>query len=418
MAPPYLLGIKHTNTNCYVCRPVPKRHRHANTQYMYERSAMLGIAPDCSMCLDPAHPKQTTGRIKLVSTSSTLHHVQFSETYQEELIAAHLDFMDSTFHVDVDQIAGGRLDDFTRSWKKWYWEQPLPVDCAAVVGLNDVAHLSVDQFMKKLQDWRALMEEHSRIHNHAVPNTLAVATLLYPPKFYWHEGNPFDPPTGWRSYNIKMRALTDAIKQFNLEGGVGRMVGFHQEGSRLYKGKRQHRWETWREFHTQGDERDYSDFLHLVDEHRVKMYIKLLKYFFHRTYFNNEAAVVPVREEGEATCEVEVCHVTGGEASEDNDAAGLGNTVTSGSVGTTVTTVVEGGDDTGGDPSEINDEVMEGDTVNIGSGGPVATIAVEVRTSDKEPVTALLELPDFKPDITLLDVPGYADLLDIPDDDV
>ena len=137
--PPYLLGIQHKNTACYVCRPVHKRHRHANTQYMYERTAKLGVAPDCSMCLDPDHPKQTTGRIKLVSTSSTLHHVQYCATYQEELIAAHLDFLDSTFHVDIDQIAGGRLEDFIRSWKKWYWGQALPVDCAAVVGLNDVA---------------------------------------------------------------------------------------------------------------------------------------------------------------------------------------------------------------------------------------------------------------------------------------
>ena len=156
---PYLLGIQHTNTNCYVCRPVQKRHRHANTQYMYKRCAMLGIAPDCSMCLDPDHPQQKTGRIKLMATSSTLHHVQLTETYKEEMIAAHLDFLDSTFHVDIDQIAGGRLDDFIRSWRRWYWDQPLPVDCAAVVGLNDVARLSVDQFMAKLREWRVMMEE-------------------------------------------------------------------------------------------------------------------------------------------------------------------------------------------------------------------------------------------------------------------
>ena len=64
------------------------------------------------MCLDPDHPQQTTGRIKLLSTSSTLHHVQLSATYNEEMIAAHLDFLDSTFHVDIDQISGGRLYPF------------------------------------------------------------------------------------------------------------------------------------------------------------------------------------------------------------------------------------------------------------------------------------------------------------------
>ena len=270
--PPYLLGIQHKNTACYVCRPVHKSHRHANTQYMYERTAKLGVPPDCSMCLDPDHPKQTTGRIKLVSTSSTLHHVQYCATYQEELIAAHLDFLDSTFHVDIDQIAGGRLEDFIRSWKKWYGGQPLPVDCAAVVGLNDVASLSVDQFIAKLREWRNLMEEHSRLQGHSSPSTLAVATLLYAPKYYWHEGNPIDPPIGWFSHNMKMRKLTDAIRQFNVEGGVGGMVGFHTEGARKYKGLRQHWWAVWREFHLQEEEeKDYADFLHLIDSHRVKM---------------------------------------------------------------------------------------------------------------------------------------------------
>ena len=87
MATPYLLGIKHKNTNCYVCRPAAKRHKHANSQYMYRRSARLGVPPDCSVCLDPDHPRQSSGRIKLVATSSTLHHVQYAETYEEQLMA-------------------------------------------------------------------------------------------------------------------------------------------------------------------------------------------------------------------------------------------------------------------------------------------------------------------------------------------
>ena len=112
---PYLLGIKHKTVNCYVCRPVPKRHKHANSQYMYKRSAKLGVAPDCTMCLDPDHPQQTKGRLKLVTTSSTLHHVQFADTYEEELMAT-VEEMGAAFHVDVDQISGGRLDDFILSF--------------------------------------------------------------------------------------------------------------------------------------------------------------------------------------------------------------------------------------------------------------------------------------------------------------
>ena len=100
------------------------------------------------------------------------------------MIADHLDFLDSTFHVDIDQIAGGRLDDFRYSWKMSYWDQPLPVDCAAVVGLNDVARLSVDDFISKLHQWREMMLEQSRKWGHKTPNTLAVSPPLRAPKFY------------------------------------------------------------------------------------------------------------------------------------------------------------------------------------------------------------------------------------------
>ena len=70
------------------------------------------------------------------------------------------------------------------------------------------------------------------------------------------------------------------------------MISLHTEGARKYRGKRQHRWETWREFHTWGEERDYGDFLHLIDSHRVKIHMKILKYFFFQTSFNGETEAV------------------------------------------------------------------------------------------------------------------------------
>ena len=119
--------------------------------------------------------------------------------------------------------------DFIRSWKKWYWEQPLPVDCAAVVGLNDVAHLSVDQFVSKLREWRAMMEEHSQLHGHAIPNTLAVATLLYAPKFYWHEGNTIDPSGGLVQPEHQI-AQADRRHQAVQQGGGSKRDGWLPNG--------------------------------------------------------------------------------------------------------------------------------------------------------------------------------------------
>ena len=79
------------------------------------------------------------------------------------------------------------------------------------------------------------------------------------------------------------------------------MVGFQTEGARKFRGLHQHRWEVWREFHIQqGDEKNRASFLHLIDTHRVKMYIKILQYFFYRTTFSSEVAMV-TGEEGETS---------------------------------------------------------------------------------------------------------------------
>ena len=104
--------------------------------------------------------------------------------------------------------------------------------------------------------------------------------------------------------NDKMDAIIAAVRQFNVEGGVGGMVTFETQGERKLKGgRRQHHWEDWREYHTQDPaERDYGDFLHLTDKVRVKLHMKLIKFFFFQTSFlgeqpgtvTNEVAVVAI----------------------------------------------------------------------------------------------------------------------------
>ena len=157
---PYLLGTSRKNVKCYVCRPLDQRHRHANSKFYRERCGKLGIPAPCTTCLDPDHPPLDDGRIKLVSTSSTLHHVQYCETFEAEMMKT-VEELGAAFHVDFDMISGGRLDDLMWSWKKSYWDQPLAQDIAVVAGLNDVGRMSVDDYMEKLEEWRALVMEHS-----------------------------------------------------------------------------------------------------------------------------------------------------------------------------------------------------------------------------------------------------------------
>ena len=109
--------------------------------------------------------------------------------------------------------------------------------------------------------------------------------------YYWHDANLFPPPPGYVNYKNKMDELISAIDQFNYQAGVPHMVKFHTEGDRKVAGEWQTCWKQWREFC--GAETDYTELLHLKDEKRVKMFMRIYKYFFHRTYFPPVTAAAP-----------------------------------------------------------------------------------------------------------------------------
>ena len=281
----YLLGSNDKVSNCYVCYPAAVKHRHCSTQFYYNRCYNLRREAECFSCLDPDHAPQYKGRLKVLSTSSTLHHVHEARTYESELMKT-VEELGAAFHIDVDQISGGRIDDLRKSWKRQYFDQPLPVDTAVVCGLNDIPHLTADEFMNKLDHWRALVAEHSARHQHEKPNTIAFSTPLRAPKYYWHPANRFPPPPGYVNHKAKIDDLIGRIEQFNRDNGVGGMVKLHMEGDRKVAGQWEHMWRQWREFHVApGEVREYHKFLHLTDERRVRCYMKIFKYFFHQTDF-------------------------------------------------------------------------------------------------------------------------------------
>ena len=283
---PYLMGTDHRETDCYVCLPASKRHLHCSTQFYYKRCYRLGRRADCFTCLDPDHPPQSDGRIKLVSTSSFLHNVQKCPTFEAELMKT-IEASAASFHIDVDQITGGTLEDLRQSWRRLYWNQPLPVDTAVAAGLNDVARFSVNEILETMRRWRQMVAEHSARNGHRIPNTIGFSTPLRAPAFYWHTGNPFPPPLGYVNLKEKVDILIDRIKKFNVESGTGGMVLFHTEGDRKTWGMGVHHcWTLWREFYTKPGQPD--QFLHLIDEKRVGCFMKIFKYFLYQTTFISE----------------------------------------------------------------------------------------------------------------------------------
>ena len=280
----YLLGTNQKVSNCYVCAPAAVKHRHCSTQYFYKRCYNLGRTADCFSCLDPDHPPQFKGRIKVMSTSSMLHHVHEAPTFESELMKT-TEKLGASFHIDHDAICGGRIDDLRCSWFRQYWNQPLPVDTVVLCGLNDIPHLSADDYMAKLEHWSEMVAAHSAEYGHEIPNTIGFCTPLRAPKYYWHPANRFGPPTGvgYVNHREKMDEIIARIDTLNKKNGVPGMVKLHTEGDRKVEGNWEHMWRQWREFYTKPGQ--YHEFLHLTDERRVGCYMKVVKYFYYQTEF-------------------------------------------------------------------------------------------------------------------------------------
>ena len=177
--PPYF-GSTTKKYTCVVCKPPPELdildpamdlqttlaipapaegaifHKHHSTSFFFKQMQAKNKMADCPTCLE-IHTPSNSGRIRLLSTSSTLHDVQFTETFPSELnkVMSDLGMAPGSFHINVDSIPGGRLHDLSYSWFISYSQQPLPCDVYVAAGLNDVKHLTADQIMERLESWKS-----------------------------------------------------------------------------------------------------------------------------------------------------------------------------------------------------------------------------------------------------------------------
>ena len=309
-------GSNSKKNTCVVCKPtpdmdspaIPLYHKHHSTAFFYKQMLAKKKMADCPTCLE-LHPPANLGRVRLLSTSSTLHDVQFTETFPSELskVMTELELAPGDFHIDMDSIPGGRLHDLSYSWLINYSKQPLPCDVYVVAGLNDVKHFTADEIMTQLKVWRSMIMEHSSKNSHEHPSSFAVSPILRAPRFYWHPANPFSPPLGYINYKGLLDDVNVQIHDFNVANGVPKAVTLHSMGDRSVRGKQMTKWSSWREFYrnvppgkeilprstndvSPFDNKEYHDCLHLTDPLRVKCYMKILKYFHHNTRRNETPA--------------------------------------------------------------------------------------------------------------------------------
>ena len=234
--------------------------------------------PMCHFC-DLEHPVDHMSRQRVILTSSSLSETQYLVGWQ---------WHDKPpIHCDIEAIPGGLIPTLRKAWERSYMANPLPTDTVLHAGLNDVKHFAephlsanvpMDEIANLVSDdiiiaircLHRLIIEHS--NKHEVSDTFAVGTLLHVPALYW----PVDcgaPPTN--DY-INLREVIDAvnikIEAFNIEIGATSAPKMHQTAERGRRNKRFYMFNLFRE-------EAKENMMHLVDQEKIKMTMRYVKYF-------------------------------------------------------------------------------------------------------------------------------------------
>ena len=264
---------------------VPVYHRHFSSLRLRE---MTGVEDSNRVYLCPSckshHQPYPNNRIKVVVSDSTLHefyarrtNIKGSEQYRGDIQ-----------HVDYVTIPGATLETLTHAFRLDYMDKAhdKPLDVVLVGGYNDlVMGKTRDQVNYKFQQFCDLVKLSGIRQHPNNPNTVAVATLMYPPQLAWFPDNGPPPSPDYVNQREKIDWLNNQIQLRNRENGVPIGVGFHTYGvrkaTRQYQDQygqihqyetRSHRWEHWRE--EQPDR-----MLHMRDHRRFKMGTALNNYF-------------------------------------------------------------------------------------------------------------------------------------------
>ena len=194
-------------------------------------------------------------------------------------------------HTDYVTIPGASMDTLFKAFRLECAMLPLdkPMDVVLVLGYNDlVKGHSRDWMMDCLNCFTSFISELANKNHPGIPNTVAIATLMYPPQLAWfHDNGP--EPANYVNEKEKIDWLNKQIHELNLKNSCPFYPRFHTYGVRTssrtftdrYGNKhvysvKYHRWEHWRE-------EDRANMLHLRNDRRFKMGQAVNNYFILRT---------------------------------------------------------------------------------------------------------------------------------------
>ena len=224
-------------SQCQICsytqpspaEQVPISHKHFSTlrlrEYIGVESTGKGyLCPSCKS----RHRPYTDARIKVVVSDSTLHQFFAPPGY------TRTNYEGDTVHVDYVTIAGAFIPDLYLAFRLDY-ELVLhtkPLDVVLVAGYSDLEHgYGRDFIYTGYKEFTETVLSIGRLRNPSTPNTVAIASLMYPPKLSWFSDNGPEPYS-YHNQIEKIDYLNHKIHQLNTSNNAPYYPGFHSYGTR------------------------------------------------------------------------------------------------------------------------------------------------------------------------------------------
>ena len=262
-------------------------HHHFSMKAVKEMTMNSNMEYYCPSCMKVHGDYMPEERVKVLLTSSILNQYWAPPLSQQSPVL----YQGDQVHIDHISIPGATVDILTQAFRIDYERETRAMDIVAVAYYNDfikgaTAHNIMQSYYKMLE----VVTNQARQHHPSIPNSLAVATLPYPPQLCWLPDNGPYPTPHYLNHLEELTWLNNEIKRFNVMNGTPNAPTFHKYGDRIDNKKkrdrygqimvrhtRSHRWEDWREPQPQ-------NMLHLCDKRRVLMGKAVANYFLHNTW--------------------------------------------------------------------------------------------------------------------------------------
>ena len=259
---------------------VPVYHRHFSSLYYRQITGAEDSEGSylCPSCMRPHEPYPDL-RLRIVVSDSTLHQF-FAPPGVTQTYRGH------SVHADYLTIASAEISTLTDAFRLEYLDfppTPKPMDIVLVAGYENL--LSGHPREHIVQEYEEFAQMIKGGTSGQLPHTVAISSLVYPPKFAWMRDDGPYPNNHYVNRREKIDWINSEILRINQTYLAVNPPRLHTYGIRtdtiqamnrfgrptLYRVKR-HRWEAW-------VGQDRAEMMYLRPERVFKMGTAINNYF-------------------------------------------------------------------------------------------------------------------------------------------